>query len=457
MKGKILFGIIAAMLMVVPAAIGERPDEVKSTPSDKVSYYEVLSKTSIPKLINYQGYLTDPNDNPITGMFEMTFSVWDAATGGTQLWSETQLSVAVTNGLFNALLGSVNPIPPGIFTGAPRWLQIQVGAEILSPRKEIVSVAYVFRAGVADSAGIASYAYDATHAYTSDYSAYADFAGVTGSVDYADSAGIASYAHDADMIDGQHASDFLSTADDWGRSGVATDLYEGTTKLTDKYVSKGQANSITRAMIVDGDVDSSKVAQNAITSWHIKDGTIQRTDLSFTPGAGDGHSLDAADGDPVDAVYVDNAGNVGIGTTSPAEKLEVSGAIKIGNTTNTNAGTIRYTGITFEGYDTLRSTWLYLVGDGDWTISGGDVYSAGSGNVGIGTSNPQEKLEVHGVVKGVVGAQEFYLVPKGAIIMWSGYSVPPGWALCNGAQGTPDLRDRFIVSTGSRYVIGDIG
>lgn len=40
-----------------------------------------------------------------------------------------------------------------------------------------------------------------------------------------------------------------------------------------------------------------------------------------------------------------------------------------------------------------------------------------------------------------------YLVPAGGIIMWSGNiaSIPAGWYLCDGNNGTPDLRDQFIV------------
>lgn len=38
-------------------------------------------------------------------------------------------------------------------------------------------------------------------------------------------------------------------------------------------------------------------------------------------------------------------------------------------------------------------------------------------------------------------------VPKGVIVMWSGKisDIPSGWALCDGTNGTPDLRDRFVV------------
>lgn len=50
-------------------------------------------------------------------------------------------------------------------------------------------------------------------------------------------------------------------------------------------------------------------------------------------------------------------------------------------------------------------------------------------------------------------------VPPGGIIMWSGTiaNIPAGWALCDGTNGTPNLRDRFIVGAGGAYAPGATG
>lgn len=42
---------------------------------------------------------------------------------------------------------------------------------------------------------------------------------------------------------------------------------------------------------------------------------------------------------------------------------------------------------------------------------------------------------------------------KFAIVAWYGLltDIPDGWAVCNGANGTPDLRDRFITGSGDSY------
>ena len=48
---------------------------------------------------------------------------------------------------------------------------------------------------------------------------------------------------------------------------------------------------------------------------------------------------------------------------------------------------------------------------------------------------------------------------SGMIMLWSGSiaSIPSGWLLCNGASGTPDLRDRFIVGAGNNYAVAATG
>ncbi len=104
-------------------------------------------------------------------------------------------------------------------------------------------------------------------------------------------------------------------------------------------------------------------------------------------------------------------GSVGIGTKHPDEKLHVAGAIRLGPTSGTNPGTIRWTGTDFEGYN--GAAWR------SFTETGGSLPSASSGqtlrhdganweasntlyndgtNIGIGTTAPTAKLHVEGEV-----------------------------------------------------------
>ena len=45
------------------------------------------------------------------------------------------------------------------------------------------------------------------------------------------------------------------------------------------------------------------------------------------------------------------------------------------------------------------------------------------------------------------------IVPKGTILLWGGQltDVPPGWALCDGNKGRPDLRDRFVLGASDHH------
>jgi hypothetical protein len=100
--------------------------------------------SSVPQLINYQGRLTNAAGQPLTGPVTMVFALFESATPGPEppLWSETQNSVQVNQGIYNILLGSVNPLPASVFKTQPVFLEISVNGQILSPRTQITSVAY---------------------------------------------------------------------------------------------------------------------------------------------------------------------------------------------------------------------------------------------------------------------------------------------------------------------------
>jgi len=224
-----------------------------------------LSKT-VPSQLNYQGYMADASDSSaVTATLQMTFRLFDSDTKGAELWAETHAMVEVSNGLFQVLLGSVTAFPNGLFDGSQLWLQTEAGPEVLVPRKPLVSVAFSQMTENADHASTADWATEAQHAVHADTAEYSPSTNV------------------------------------WMVSG--DDVYRET-------------------------------------------------------------------------------GKVGIGTTTPLTELDVSGSV--------NATT--YYG------DGSNLTGISGTTDNDWTISGNDIYSSVSGNVGVGTSSPVARLDVSGEV-----------------------------------------------------------
>ena len=62
---------------------------------------------------------------------------------------------------------------------------------------------------------------------------------------------------------------------------------------------------------------------------------------------------------------------------------------------------------------------------------------------------------------GIIGVQATSgaTIPAGLISMWSGSigSIPSGWYLCDGSNGTPNLTDRFVIGAGSTYAVNGTG
>ena len=67
-----------------------------------------VGEAQIPRTLNYQGYLTTPSGAPINAPQSLVVGIYDAASGGNLLFTETHSPVTVSNGIFNILLGSVD-------------------------------------------------------------------------------------------------------------------------------------------------------------------------------------------------------------------------------------------------------------------------------------------------------------------------------------------------------------
>lgn len=70
-------------------------------------------------------------------------------------------------------------------------------------------------------------------------------------------------------------------------------------------------------------------------------------------------------------------------------------------------------------------------------------------------------IQTYDNLYGIIGATppSATPIPAGGIFLWSGSigSIPAGYVLCNGSNGTPDLRDRFVVGAGSTYAVNATG
>lgn len=116
--------------------------------------------------INFQGKLTNPDGTNVTsGTYSIVFSLYTVVSGGTAVWTETQSSVSIVDGIFQVNLGSVTALPGSVdFKSANIYLGVKVGSDAeMTPRIPFTAAPYAFNASTADDAnqlgGIASSGY----------------------------------------------------------------------------------------------------------------------------------------------------------------------------------------------------------------------------------------------------------------------------------------------------------
>ena len=161
-----------------------------------------------------------------------------------------------------------------------------------------------------------------------------------------------------------------------------------------------------------------------------------------------------------------NTGNVGIGTSSPTTKLDVSGEVNFSENLSisknikwANSGYgIQLSFATVGPKDALvsrnasGSQWVDVGSDAAWS---GVTLAANGGNVGIGTTSPQAKLQVDGrVIINYAAAPGFYGQSAGANKVYLGYDgAGTGLELYNFTSG----RSLMVRDNGDLTYLGNVG
>ncbi len=109
---------------------------------------------AVPPLLNFQGRIRQEGQ-PADGQTDMVFRLFNDPEGGSPIFAEPHTGangVSVAHGVFNVLIGGLTPggIPAGVFDGADKYVEVQVGRDVL-PRQRMTSVGYAFHSAVADS------------------------------------------------------------------------------------------------------------------------------------------------------------------------------------------------------------------------------------------------------------------------------------------------------------------
>lgn len=337
------------------------------------------TSAQIPRTFSYQGLLTDISGRNVPdGNHILTLTIYDAPTGGTELYSETH-AAPVIRGTFNVIIGSVNPIPSTLKFDRPYYLGVSVdGKDELSPRTAMLAVPYALRSIGAETA------VSAEHAATADLATVSQglaptATGFVRSLNGRDGdLEIVGSGSTQIQTQGNRVMIFSKEVTSGITSIHSIDAALAVTDGTGPAVSLSLVpGGITEALIGDAAVNNKKLRNGSVTTDKLADAAVTAQKMS-SGGAPSGMTLvSTGSGTPVwgnpiaTAIILPRADTVN--SSSPLWSLYNSGAGGAGRFTILNAG---------NGSDALTAA---TTGSGNALNISGKLYQSNGGVVFDGT------------------------------------------------------------------------
>lgn len=393
-----------------------------------LSTSSAFAQAPLETSISYQGYLTN-NGATIVGPVNqpMTFRLYDVAAGGTALQTLSNVNVSITNSLFTVPL----PFTASLWEGSDRWIEIQIGTQILTPRQKVRPVPYALYALNAAPGTCAPWDCSGANVFNTN----------TGNVGVgtttperklhvADgSAGAVTAVALASAVFERNSTNYLQLLSpndsergilfgDPANTSSGAIVYDGAGASVDRMSFRTGGNVERMFIGATGNIGIGTSTPSG--RLHVRDGASGGTPNTFSVGIFErsqsgfiniltpsgtqrgilfGSELVANDGGVVfdtaaapsgmefrtgnnnTKMTITSAGNVGVGTSTPAQKLSVVGTVQ-----STTGG--------FMFPDGTVQTTASTSGSGPWSINGTNIFSSNTGNVGIGINAPTEKLHI---------------------------------------------------------------
>ncbi len=266
--------------------------------------------SAVPETLNLHGRLTNSSGSPLSGNYNMTFRIYNVSSGGNALYELANQVVSVDSGIYHVILNNVNlPFSEQYYLG----IQVEDDSE-MTPRINLTSSPYTFRANVTDFL-------EKTRNYEMQ------------NLTLGEKITFALGEIIDNLIDG-----FIRVTGNLRVEGIGN--FSGTI-----YINNGTDitafNDTERINSVNTTSNIKGLLQNQINGTELADTITLNANMNIL---GYNFSINNSD------LFVDvNKGRVGIGTTNPSEKLDVSGNVAV-------SGNITLTDLTINGIGYLYNT-----------------------------------------------------------------------------------------------------